>query len=46
MTFQLFLLILCNSHSCTSHNSVIVWDIFMKLYRNVYKVKAMSHMQE
>ena len=25
-----FMLILCNFHSCTPHNSVTVWDIFMK----------------
>ena len=24
------MLILCNFHSCTPHNSVTVWDIFMK----------------
>ena len=27
--------ILCIFHSCTPHNSVNVWDIFMKLHRNV-----------
>ena len=32
----LFLLILCNFHSCTPHNSVTVRDIFMQFYTNVY----------
>ena len=27
--------------SCTPHNSVTVWNIFMKLYRKVYQVKTM-----
>ena len=31
---------------CTHHSLVIVWDIFMKLYRNVYKVKTVSRLQE
>ena len=38
-------LILCNFHSCTSHNSVIGWDIFKKCYRNVYKVMTMCRVQ-
>ena len=33
--FIVFMFILCNFHSCTPHNSVTVWDIFMKFYRNV-----------
>ena len=31
-----FILILCNFHSCPPHSSVSVWDIFMKFYMNVY----------
>ena len=35
-SFYFFLFILCNFHSCTPPNSLIIWDIFMKFYRNVY----------
>ena len=31
--------------SCTSHTSVTVWVIFMKLYRNVYQVKTMCRVE-
>ena len=47
LNFDCFcLLILCNFHFCIPHNSVIVWDIFMKLHRNVYQVKMMGRLQE
>ena len=32
---SVFMIILCNL-SCTPHNSLIVHDIFMEFYRNVY----------
>ena len=38
--FDCFVLILCNFNFCTPHNSIIYQDIFMKFYRNVYKVKT------
>ena len=41
-----FLLILCNFHSFTTHNSVIISDIFLNFNRNVYEVKMMSCLQE
>ena len=31
--------------SCTPHNSVTLWDIFMKLYRNEYQVKTKCRVQ-
>ena len=31
-----FMLILCNLHSCTLNISLTVYDILMQLYRNVY----------
>ena len=31
--------------SCTPHNSVTIWDIFIKPYRNVYQVKTMCRVQ-
>ena len=34
-----FLLILCNFHSCTPHNSVTFLDIVMKFNRIMYQVK-------
>ena len=36
-----FMLILCNLHSCTLHNSITGHDIFMQFYRSVYLVKTM-----
>ena len=44
--FNCFILIFCNLHSCTLHNSLTVHDIFMQFYRNVNMVKIMCHMQE
>ena len=32
------LLILCNLHSCTPHNSLTVHNIFIEFYRNVYLI--------
>ena len=34
-----YLLILCNFHSCTPHNSVTFLDIVMKFNRIMYQVK-------
>ena len=34
-----FLLILCNFHSCSPHNSVTFLDIVMKFNRIMYQVK-------
>ena len=34
-----FLLILCNFHSCTPHNSVTFLDIVMKFNKIMYQVK-------
>ena len=40
-----FLLILCNFHSCTPHNSVTVLDIVMKFNRSMYQVKIICGAQ-
>ena len=40
-SFDCFMLILCNLHSCTLHNSLTIHDIFMQFYRNVFYVKTM-----
>ena len=43
---SVFMLILCNLHSCTLHNSLTVHEISMEFYRNVYKVKLMCCAQK
>ena len=40
-----FLLILCNFHSCTPHNSVTFFDIVMKFNRIMYQVKMICDAQ-
>ena len=40
-----FLLILCNFHSCTPHNSVTFLDIVMKFNRIMYQVKMICGAQ-
>ena len=40
-----FLLILCNFHSCTPHNSVTFLDIVMKFNRSMYQVKMICGAQ-
>ena len=32
-------------HLCTHRNSVIIWDIFKILYKNVYQVMAICRVQ-
>ena len=39
------LLILCNFHSCTPHNSVTFLDIVMKFNRSMYQVKMICGAQ-
>ena len=41
----IFLLILCNFHSCTLHNSVTFLDIIMKFNRIMYQVKMICGAQ-
>ena len=31
---------------CPGHNSLIVWNIFMKLYRRLHDIKTMCHEKE
>ena len=40
-----FLLILCNFHSCTPHNSVTFLDIVMKFNRIMFQVKMICGAQ-
>ena len=40
-----FLLTLCNFHSCTPHNSVTFLDIVMKFNRIMYQVKIICGAQ-
>ena len=40
-----FLLILCNFHSCTLHNSVTFLDIVMKFNRSMCQVKMICGSQ-
>ena len=40
-----YLLILCNFHSCTPHNSVTFLDIVMKFNRIMYQVKMICGAQ-
>ena len=40
-----FLLVLCNFHSCTPHNSVAFLDIVMKFNRIMYQVKMICGAQ-
>ena len=30
---------------CMPNNSVTIWDIFMKFYRNMYQIKIVCHIQ-
>ena len=41
----MFRLILCILHSCTLHNSLNVYNIFMQFYWNIVYVKMMCHTQ-
>ena len=34
-----------NSKSCPGHNSLTVWNIFMKIYRCMHDIEAMRHEQ-
>ena len=43
--FDYFFSIFITKNSSTPHNSETVWDILIKLYRNIYQVKIMCRVQ-